>query len=89
MEKGLAGDTTAEIGKQFEELKRSRAVMTFATPEEIEEARDKYALGSDDDIEVDDGALTSQADNGTWVQAWVWLRKEEDEEDEEDEDDPS
>ena len=44
-----------------------------ATPEEIERARNDYAKGSDDDIEIDDDALTSRADNGTWVQAWVWL----------------
>jgi hypothetical protein len=44
-----------------------------ATAEEIAAARDLYARGSDDDIEVDDNALASRCDEGTWVQAWVWL----------------
>jgi hypothetical protein len=77
VEKELADDNTATIGKQFEEIKRSRADMTFADVEQIETARDRYCLGSSDNIEVDDGALTSQADDGTSVNAWVWLPKEE------------
>jgi hypothetical protein len=47
-----------------------------ATPEEVERARDKYALGSSDNIEIDDDAQTSPTDDGTWVQAWVWLANE-------------
>lgn len=43
-------------------------------------ARQEYAQGSDNDIEVDDDAQLSQADDGTWVQAWVWIRTAEDEE---------
>jgi hypothetical protein len=39
----------------------------------IQKARDEYAAGSDDDIEVDEGAALSESDNGTWVMAWVWL----------------
>ena len=31
----------------------------------------------DDDIEIDDHAATSEADNGFWVAAWVWMRREE------------
>jgi len=30
-------------------------------------------LHASDDIEIDDIAGTSAADNGTWVQAWVWV----------------
>jgi hypothetical protein len=49
-----------------------------ATPEEIEEAREAYANGSDDDIEIDDNAVTSRADRdeGLWVSAWVWLSRQ-------------
>jgi hypothetical protein len=47
----------------------------------IEAARDRYALGSSDNIEIDDGALTSIGDEGTWVQAWVWMEHEDDEDD--------
>ena len=42
----------------------------------IERARDQYALGSDDNIEIDDNPETSQAENGIWVQAWVWVEDE-------------
>lgn len=45
----------------------------FATEEEIALARRRYIEGSCTDIEIDDGALASRADDGTWVQAWVWL----------------
>ena len=48
-----------------------------ATPEEIALARERYAAGSDNDIEIDDNAKVSRADDGTWVQAWVWLAQEE------------
>lgn len=51
----------------------NKALGAHATIEQIEAARDEY--GSDD-IEIDDDAGTSSADDGTWVQAWVWLPKE-------------
>jgi hypothetical protein len=41
-----------------------------ATPAEIECAREAY---SSEDVEVDDVAFTSRTEDGTWVQAWVWL----------------
>ena len=44
-----------------------------ATAELIKDARDRYAVGSDNDIEIDDNATMSQADNGTWISAWVWI----------------
>jgi hypothetical protein len=74
VEKGLAGDSTAEIGKRFEELKRSRAEMTFADPTLLEMARQKYAYGSSDDVEIDDEAITAKSDTGMWVNAWVHIR---------------
>lgn len=37
---------------------------------EIEAARDAY---QDDDLEIDDDALVSHADEGYWVSAWVWI----------------
>jgi hypothetical protein len=61
-------DTMAYIVKPEEER---------ATPAEIEAARDNYAIGSDDNIEIDDGALVSRGDEGCFVQAWVWLKYEE------------
>ena len=50
----------------------------FATDEEIEDAREKYAYDSDNDVEVDEGALASRAEGeGLWVQAQVWLARPE------------
>lgn len=57
---------------------------SLATPDEIEEAREKYALDSDNDIEIDDNARASRGDGGLWVAAWVWLER--DDETEEDSD---
>jgi hypothetical protein len=48
-----------------------------ATEDEIARARDQYALGSDDNIEIDDNALVSRGDDGCFVQAWVYLRDNE------------
>jgi hypothetical protein len=44
-----------------------------ASAELIERARARYAMPSDDDIEVDDDARISEGEGGTWVQAWVWV----------------
>lgn len=41
-----------------------------ATPEQIDRAR---KLHCSDDINVDDDAVVSVADEGVWVQAWVWV----------------
>lgn len=41
-----------------------------ASPAEIEAARNAYA---DDDLEIDDDAAVSRADDGYWVGAWVWI----------------
>ena len=52
----------------------------------VEAARETYAVGSDDDVEVDDNAMVTrifeEADEhtsrltGAWVQAWVWVNGE-------------
>jgi hypothetical protein len=47
-----------------------------ATPAEIERAREAYC-DSPEDIEIDEVAFTSRTENGTWVQAWVWLPNDE------------
>lgn len=41
--------------------------------EAIAAARDIYAAGSDDNIEIDDNPLLSHAESGVWVAAWVWV----------------
>lgn len=43
-----------------------------ATPDQIKAAREQYAHDPHD-IEIDDGAAISATDDGTWVQAWVWV----------------
>jgi len=50
-----------------------------ASPEQVQEAREKYALRSDNNVEIDTNAVTSETDFGVWVSAWLWLsRREED-----------
>jgi hypothetical protein len=55
-----------------------------ATEDQIQEAREwiDVEFGLRDEIEVDAGALRSEGDGGTWVQAWVWVPGESDEEEE-------
>jgi hypothetical protein len=43
----------------------------FAT--QIDQARDKYTMSSDEDVEIDDEPALSVADDGVWVAAWVWI----------------
>lgn len=69
----LASLSDEEIDGLCERLNLGMGSHEEATPEELARARDLYAAGSDDDIEIDDGAKVSRADDGTWVQAWVWL----------------
>jgi hypothetical protein len=74
----LDNGTDGEVGHTLNLLRKARQETTFADDKEIARARDKYALGSNDDVEIDDGALTSAGDEGTWVQAWVWLPHDQD-----------
>ena len=36
-------------------------------------ARKLYADPSDDDIEIDPGAVVSESESGAFVAAWVWV----------------
>lgn len=42
----------------------------------VVKARARYAEGSDDNIEIDDQAAVSEASEGCWVAAWVWVPAE-------------
>lgn len=42
----------------------------------LELAREEYAHGSNNNIEIDDDADISAGNDGTWVQAWVFLSNE-------------
>lgn len=78
---GGAKGKTDEVLAALAELKRAHASLTFADDALLEAARETYALGSNDDVEIDTGAMTSIEDEGTWVQAWVWMRHKEPDED--------
>lgn len=48
----------------------------------IDRAKAEYAVGSDDDIEIDEDAAFSRSDDkGWWVSAWVFVRDEGNDED--------
>ena len=34
-------------------------------------------IWASENLEIDDGALISESDDGVWVAAWVWVPKEE------------
>lgn len=51
-----------------------------ATTQEIENAREIYAL--DDELAVDDDAQASRSEEGAWIQAWVWMPAYDEEEQE-------
>lgn len=40
---------------------------------DIQAARDEHA---NDDLEIDDEPLVARSDNGTWVNAWVYVASE-------------
>lgn len=48
---------------------------------EIHKAREQYAEGSDNTIEIDDDPMLSVGDDGIWVGAWVWVPTDNDDED--------
>lgn len=39
-------------------------------------AKEMYCDGSDNNIEVDDQPMLSEADDGAWVSAWLWVADE-------------
>ena len=63
----LGGDDAAELAALIDELGGKRPP---ATAMHIARARTLYGT---DDIEMDDNATLSVADDGVWVSAWVWL----------------
>lgn len=78
------GDTPDWLRAEATALEKAIGEMrdAAATPEERAAAQDEH--GSDD-VEIDDDALASRTDEGTWVQGWVYVAMSDDEpEDEED-----
>lgn len=55
----------------FELRQHVKQGMTVASDELLERAR---VIHGRSDIQIDDGALTSETDEGAWVQAWVYVK---------------
>jgi hypothetical protein len=60
---------------QGQVLNAAHKVFGGASEALRERASDAYASGSDNNVEIDENALVSEADYGTWVHAWVWVEK--------------
>ena len=63
----------AEYADRVRTIREWATSQSLASPALIEEARALYAHESGDDIEVDEEALTSRSDDGTWVAGWLWV----------------
>jgi hypothetical protein len=63
----------AEYADRVRSIREWAALQQMASPELIEEARELHARQSGDDIEVDEEALISASENGTWVAGWLWV----------------
>lgn len=63
------------LGMYGDGCQAQHGVIPAATRSEILLAREAY--GSDD-VQIDDNALASRAEDGSgvWVSAWVWLPRE-------------
>lgn len=63
-------DEMRKVIREFENEALNVGSVDGLIPGEIEEARDNYAT---DECEIDDCPAVSEADNGVWVSAWVWV----------------
>lgn len=76
--KTLLEDDAIQVGQVITFMS---TVKDFGTSEADREcARAEYCHGSNGCIEVDDNALSSRGDDGTWITAWIWLQDEIDQE---------
>jgi len=86
----LSSDIYTDDIEYAERVARIREIIahtTFASPALVEATRKRYAKGAGvDDIEVDEDAPTSRADEGTFVQGWLWVPNSENPEIPEEED---
>ena len=65
---------TGQLADRLEKERKEQRQDLIDYADVIEQARDKYALPSDDDLEIDDEPVLSKGDDGIWVNAWVWIR---------------
>lgn len=68
--------TVVSLGFLRELIRNGNLLAPQATQEEIEMARHRHCLGSDDEIEIDEPARVSRGEDGPWVQAWVFVPRE-------------
>lgn len=76
----LDGDAIQSLNETPGELKAALKLLTDAKDNVVEPGLRALAveLFGDDECEIDDeGAGISPTDDGTWVQAWVWVSREE------------
>ena len=59
---------------RVERIRQIVNATTFATEVLERNARDIYAT---EDVEIDPSPPTSESENGTWVQGWLWVANEE------------
>lgn len=69
-------DTVVSLGLLRELIRNGNLLAPQATQDEIDQARHRHCLGSDDEIEIDEPARVSRGEDGPWVQAWVFVPKE-------------
>jgi len=69
-------DVVVSLGFLRELILNGNLRAPNATQEEVDQARHRHCLGSDDEIEIDEPARVSRGEDGPWVQAWVFVPKE-------------
>ena len=63
-----------EFGEVCRAMQAKIDGLDQAGPELVKAARNEYAS---DDVEIDGVAGKSETGGGAWVQAWVWVSKDE------------
>lgn len=66
------GDLAASVralGEHLAEIRTDR----LRHESQIAFARERYAVPSDDTIEIDPEPLTSASHEGVWIHAWLWV----------------
>ena len=70
-----AGNNSPQLNRGIACTALAAARKAKATPDERAAALAIHENG--DELEIDEDALASRTEDGTWVQAWVWVPKDE------------
>lgn len=65
------------LGEMLSKIEEMKKDVSEEEASAIEMARKKYLSLASDDIEIDDRPATSEADDGVWINAWLWVLHEE------------